>query len=631
MRLYAGMSDHFIEDTTRNQIAEKLREAFFFEFRYEPSMNEVKSWSNSLRAFAQVLTSAKLFDHGILLEYQIPLTSLRLDAMISGFDAEERPNAVVVELKQWDTTHPSDGPNEVLTYVGGRQREVLHPSVQAGRYRTFLSDIQTVFDEESENAIALSACSYLHNYPFDKADPIFEPKFSAVMSEVPLFCMDDVPKMRDYLKSKLIAGKGAELLNRIEESEYRPTRKLMDHIATVIEDHSDYVLMDEQLIVYDKIVSLATDQFHSRNKATIIVKGGPGTGKSVIALNVMADLLRKGMNAQYATGSKAFTETLRDKIGARGSTQFKYFNSYMTADRDQVDVLICDEAHRIRVTSNNRFTPKPKRSKMPQVAEILQTGRITVFFIDDIQVVRPDEIGSVHFIREEATKLGHDIHEYELDVQFRCAGSEGFVNWIDNTLAIRKTPNIIWTGNENFDFQIFATPEELDKAIRAKASGNVTARMTAGFCWPWSDPLPDGTLVNDVAIGEYQRPWNARSDAGKLAPGIPKESLWATSPGGVDQVGCVYTAQGFEFDFVGVIVGRDLVYSFPDAGWVGVKEESFDRAVKRTKGIDDFMSLVKNTYRVLLTRGMKGCYVCFLDKGTEAFFRSRMEARAPAK
>ncbi len=621
MRLYAGMTSQFVEDSTRNQIAEKLKHSFFLNFRYEPSPSEIKSWQNSLRAFSQVLSSSQLLDHGIILEYQIPLTSLRLDAMVSGLDAGKRPNAVIVELKQWDQTKTSAGDNEVLTYVGGREREVLHPSVQAGRYRTFLEDVHTVFHEEAD-PVQLSACSYLHNYPFDKADPIFAEKFTQALADVPLFSMDDVQEMRGFLQAKLAGGQGAGVLNRIEGSQYRPSRKLMQHVASVVKDKSEYVLLDEQLIVYDKVVTLATDKFHHKRKVAIIVKGGPGTGKSVIALNVMADLLRRDYNAQYATGSKAFNQTLRKIIGARGSQQFKSTHEYGKAERDTVDVIITDEAHRIREYTMIPYKPK---NTITQTEEILNAARISVFFIDDVQVVRPGEIGSAKYLRDMAQKLGHEVFDYELDVQFRCAGSEGFINWIDNTLGIRRTVNVMWSGDENFDFKVFKTPQDLDDAIREKVVEGRSARMTAGFCWEWTDPMPDGSLPNDIAIGEYQRPWNAKPDAGKLAPGIPKAPLWANDPGGVDQVGCIYTAQGFEFDYVGVIVGRDIVFDFQTSEWVGNKDQSHDGAVKRRTKDEEFIALVKNTYRVLMTRGMKGCYVCFLDKETEAFFRSRIE------
>jgi DUF2075 family protein len=295
----------------------------------------------------------------------------------------------------------------------------------------------------------------------------------------------------------------------------------------------------------------------------------------------------------------------------------------MGADVNVIDVMIADEAHRIRETSNNRFTPKVKQSKLPQIRELLKASRTSIFFIDDNQIVRPGEIGSSSYIKTEAEKLNCEVREFELEAQFRCAGSDAFVNWINNTLGIERTANVIWNQADEFDFKILATPQALEEAIREKLEKKFTARLTAGFCWPWSKPKPDGTLVNDVVIGGYARPWNARSDAGSLAPGIPKESLWAYEVGGVSQIGCIYTAQGFEFDYVGVIFGPDLIYVPEAADWKGDKTKSYDTVVKRSG--DRFTQMVKNTYRVLLTRGMKGCYVHFIDRNTENFFRSRME------
>jgi uncharacterized protein len=238
--------------------------------------------------------------------------------------------------------------------------------------------------------------------------------------------------------------------------------------------------------------------------------------------------------------------------------------------------------------------------------------------------VRPNEIGSSTYIREAAQEAGASVREYQLDIQFRCGGSDAFVNWVNNTLGIERTANILWEGHPDFEFGIVPGPEQLEAVIRKKAAEGHTARLVAGFCWKWSMPRADGTLVDDVVIGDWKRPWDARHEATKLAPGIPKASLWAFDPRGIDQIGCIYTAQGFEFDYVGVIFGRDLHYEPSTGRWKGRKEESHDAMVKRAKP-EDFVKLVKNAYRILLSRGMKGCYVCFLDKETENFFRSRVE------
>ena len=624
MRLYSGTSSQFIQDTIQNQIAEKLKNSFFDYYRYLPSPAEINSWRNSLRAMSQVFQYGGLMNHGVILEYQLPLTSKRLDCMITGKDKFNKDNAVIVELKQWDRCEESYGENEVLTWVGGAKRDVLHPSAQVGQYHMYLRDTHTAFYEERE-PVNLSACAYLHNYNYYSDDVIFSDKFSGVIKKYPVFTADNVDDLKDYLVEKLSNGEGIDVLKKVENSKYRPSKKLMEHVGNTIKGNSQYVLLDEQLIVYDNVFGLVRAGFHDKQKSIVIVKGGPGTGKSVIALNLMADLLMTGYNSHYATGSKAFTETLRKIIGTRGAVQFKYFNSYMQAEPNEIDVLICDEAHRLRSSSNSMYTPKNSRSNLAQIEELIRVAKVIVFFIDDDQVVRPNEIGSIDYIKKYAQKNRCRVIEFELETQFRCSGSDGFVNWVNNTLGIRKTANIIWSSKQEiFDFQIFSYPDSLEEAIRQKNQEGYSARVTAGFCWEWSKEInPDGTLVQDIVIGNYRRPWNARPDSTKLARNIPKASFWAYDSNGINQIGCVYTAQGFEFDYVGVIFGNDLVYDMDGQKWVGNPKNSRDASVKRSG--DKFIELVKNTYRVLLTRGIKGCYVHFLDKDTERFFRSRIE------
>jgi hypothetical protein len=622
MRLWAGQSTHFIRDTVHNQIAEKLKSSFFRHYRYEPPPSEVHAWRNSLRAMAQVFEVGGLDDHGVMLEYRLPLTSKRLDCLVCGRDASGADQAVIIELKQWERCADAVGDKLVTTWVGGAEREVLHPSAQVGQYQQYLQDTHTAF-YDGDAPIALGACAYLHNYFLNDGDILTAAPFRPLLDRYPIFSADDVDRLAAHLLARLEAGEGLPVLARIEESKYRPSRKLMEHVAEELRGKPQYKLLDEQLVVFEKVLALAREGFHDRRKAVLIVRGGPGTGKSLIAINLMRQLSAEQYNAQYATGSRAFTETLREVIGSRGAVQFKYFNSYGSAEANAVDVLICDEAHRVRETSANRFTPKAKRSGRRQVEELLDAGKVCVFLLDDRQVVRPMEIGSPEHIRDAAEHAGARVFEYELDTQFRCAGSEEFVAWVNNTLGIERTASVLWDRSDPFDFRIMASPEEVEEAIRGKAAEGCSARMVAGYCWKWSDPLAGGELVDDVVVGDYARPWNARPEARRLAAGIPKASLWATDGGGIDQVGCVYTAQGFEFDYVGVIWGTDLTYDFARGGWVGNRERSHDTVVKRSK--EQFLALVKNTYRVLLTRGMKGCFVCFVDRDTERFVRSRVE------
>jgi DUF2075 family protein len=616
------MSGAFVIDTVRNQIARKLSDAFFQYYGYPAAKSEVAAWGNSLRAMAQVIDYAGLKDHGVIVEYELPSSSRRLDFLICGRDQAKRDEAVIVELKQWSHCEAAEADGLVTTWVGGRNREVAHPSVQVGQYQQYLADTHSAF-YEGEDPIRLNACSYLHNYDIQPNDVLVAPKFADVIARYPVFGSDAVDGLKDYLRERLTFGQGEEVLARIEQSKYRPSRKLMDYVAETIAGRGPWVLLDEQVVVFEKIRAAVTSAVAGGKRHVVLVRGGPGTGKSVLAINLLARFLGEGRTAHYATGSRAFTQTLWKLVGSRAKPVLKYFNSYRDAAPGEIDALICDEAHRIRETSNSRFTPKAKRSTEPQIRELLRAAKVAVFFIDDRQGVRPKEIGSSEYIKRHATEVGSEVSEFELEVQFRCSGSAGFVNWVTNTLQIERTANVLWTGAEAFEFQIFPTPQAMEAAIRAKTGEGVTARLAAGYCWDWSDPNSDGTLVDDVVIGDWRKPWNARPDAGRLAKGIPTADLWATDSGGIEQVGCIYTAQGFEVDYIGVIWGKDLTYDFDGHAWIGNKQESRDRTVKQSKA--DFLQLVKNTYRVLLSRGMKGCYVCFLDRDTERFVRSRID------
>ncbi len=623
MRLYAGSSEEFISDSVNNRIADKLKTAFFGEFRYNPSPGEVNSWRNSLRALSQVFQYGEFRGHGVLLEYELPLTSKRLDCLITGRDNLLNDQAAIIELKQWEKCEEGDA-ERIVTFVGGNNRDVLHPSVQVGQYRRYLADYQPAF-YEGESPIGLRACSYLHNYTPEDGDALFALQYAPYIKECPLFTGDDVAELTGYLREFLVKGDDQHALRRILEGKFRPSKKLLDHVGKVLDGKPEYVLLDEQLVAFERVIATVREGIKQRQKAAIIIRGGPGTGKSVIALNLLSALAREGVSAQYVTGSKAFTETLRKIVGDRADTQVNYFNSYMQSDFNEHDVLLCDEAHRIRETSNNRFTRAAHRSNRSQIEELFHAGKVLVFFIDDRQVVRPGEIGSATVITDSAKVQGVRLFDYKLEAQFRCAGSAGFVNWIENTLEIERTANVLWNVNDKFEFGIVDSPQALDKIVRSKLEAGNSARLMAGFCWDWSDPLQDGNLVDDVVVGDFKRPWNAKPGAGRVKRGIPKATLWAHDARGVEQVGCVYTAQGFEFDYAGVIFGPDLVYR-PGKGWIGQHENSFDTVVKRSK--ENFLELVKNTYRVLFSRAMKGCYVYFVDKETENFFRSRIEGGA---
>jgi len=462
---------------------------------------------------------------------------------------------------------------------------------------------------------------------YDSSNEIFRKKHEKLLTFFPLFAGDQQKQLVDYIRTRVGKGDGEKVLDMVLAGKYRPSKKLLEHTAAIIKRQPTYVLLDTQQVVFNKVLTqVKAAAQRPKKKSVFLVQGGPGTGKSVIALHLVGALSGQGFNVLHATGSKAFTENIKRVVGTRAAAQFGYthFNMRGEVPSNQFDALIVDEAHRIRRISSTRFTPSQYRTGKAQIKEMVMTSKVSVFFIDDLQVVRPGEVGSAQLVRDTAQQIGAELFEYELEAQFRCSGSEAFVAWIENTLDVQRTANVLWKKDDAFEFKVFDSVSDLETVIRAKNEpGKITARLTAGFCWRWSDPRPDGSLAADVHIDGWSMPWNAKPDAGRLSTGIPKSNFWASDSGGLNQVGCVYTAQGFEFDYVGVIFGNDLIYDWDKNQWVGDQSKSADSIVKRSG--EQFVNLVKNTYRVLLTRGMKGCYVYFLDEGTKRFFLSRME------
>ncbi len=610
MQLYAGTTKSFLNDAVQHSIAEKLGAAYAEYFNFRAAASEFTSWQNSLTALGLQIRHANLLENGIVLEMQLPRSSARLDALITGRTARGTGAAVLIELKQWTRVETCDLSESVVTFLGGRDRTVPHPSVQASSYAQYLKDNHEAFQDRE--AIALHPCSWLHNLT-SRSSAVFDRKFSKVLANTPLFAAFDADRFSRYLNQHVGHRDTGDIINRIIESKYRVSKQLLDHVADVIESKG-YTLIDDQIVAFDTILTRAQD---SQSRHVIVISGGPGTGKSLIALRALGDLSRRAKNAQYVTGSKAFTENLRALLGRRAAAQFKYTHNYVDALPGEIDVLIVDEAHRIRETSNSWRTPRHKRSPRPQIQELISAAKTSVFFVDNYQVVKPGEVGSVDLIRGTAAALDCSYDELELSTQFRCSGSDNYLQWLNEVLGITPPSGMV-LDRTSFDFRIMNSIDELHAEILRAFKSGKTARLTAGFCWKWSDPNRDGTLVDDVIIGDFRMPWDAKPGAGKLAKGIPAASYWATDPGGIDQIGCVYNAQGFEFEYVGVIFGRDLVFDASFGRWRGQREFSADPALR--KAGNSYQQYVANAYRVLMTRGLRGCFVYFLDDETRSHF-----------
>ncbi|MGA8047479.1 MAG: DUF2075 domain-containing protein [Dermatophilaceae bacterium] len=579
---------------------------------------ERRSWERSIPVLVADLMDAGLGDVEMLLEFKLPLSSKRADVVLAGVSSSGEPRYVVVELKQWSEAHRFED-SDTLVSVSGYPRPVLHPIDQVTAYGEYLQDFAAVLEQHPER---ISGVAYLHNATeFGVADLLDRPDAAGR-----IFTGQRRGAFRDYLRSVFAPESGAEAADLLLGSRIAPSKQLMALAAEEVQRRELFVLLDEQREAFEYVRHAVDVARRQNTKTAVVISGGPGSGKSVIALSLMGQLAREGRTVVHATGSQSFTQTLR-KVAAKGSPRvrktFQYFNSFMAAEPNELDVLILDEAHRIRETSANRYTRAALRTGRPQVDELLAAARTPVFLLDQNQVVRPGEMGTVADIRAAAAERGVDVLSVTLDDQFRCGGSLAYVAWVERLLGLRSGGPDVWRGDDDFSVTVTDSVHELDTWRSTREGEGYAARLTAGFCWPWSDPRRDGSLVDDVTIGDWSHPWNLKGD--RSVGGAPPAPLWATDPAGSWQVGCVYTAQGFEYDFAGVIIGPDLVWR--DGSWRVVRDANKDPALRSRSALSDleFERLVKNVYKVLLTRGMQGVGIYSTDPPTNDFLGSLIE------
>jgi len=600
-------------------VVEQLMSRLLATTGRHPGEGEVRSWKASLPILVNDLVSAGLSNVEVLVEYQLPLTSKRVDAVLAGTDPKTgRDSYVLVELKQWHAADSYDDSPSLVHIDAYGNRPVLHPLEQVAGYAEYLMDYLPGL---SSGEATIASCAYLHNATRMTVTDLFD------YHEHPdsfLFTGDAKSDFHRFLSEHLDpSSSGVESADRLLSMRSAPSRQLLAVAADEIQQREQFVLLGEQRAAYELVMHEVAQARRADHKTIVIITGGPGSGKSVIALSLMGELARQGHAVLHATGSRSFTQTLR-VVAGKGSTRvksmFKYFNSFMEAEPNSLDVLILDEAHRIRETSVNRYTKKHLRTERRQVDELMAAARVPVFLLDQYQVVRPGELGTVEEIRDYAADKGYQLREVSLDDQFRCGGSEGYITWVQRLLGLTSDDPSVWEPDGAFEVSVANSPEQMEAYLASKASEGFGARMTAGYCWPWSDPDKDGRLVPDVQVGNWSRPWNLKSD--RAVGGAPPSALWATDPAGFGQVGCIYTAQGFEYDWNGVIFGPDLVWRSDH--WETVRSANKDPDFRNTKRVSDeeFHRLVLNVYKVLLTRGMIGTLIYSVDSETQAFLSS---------
>ena len=619
MIVYKATKADFIKHVDNDEISIAIERAYNRRIG-KVKNSEKRAWKNSMLYMYKALNIPQIPDDAtVAIEYRIPATSMRIDFILAGLDKSDKKNVVIIELKQWEEI--DEVPDEdgiVKTFINKGKVRTTHPSYQAWTYSCAIEDYN---EGVEKNKIALHPCAYLHNYVKRENDPLTSQIYSNYLEKAPVYTQGEVIKLREFIARYVYKGDNEKALYDIEGGRIRPSKSLQDALKLMLDGNEEFKLMDNQKVVFEKIRKTVFKKMLSGKKNVFIIKGGPGTGKSVLAINLLVKLNSAGYVTQYVSKNSAPREVYQVKL--KGNYTQKYIGSlfkgsgcFIDSQKDEIDVLLVDEAHRLNEKSGI-FKNKGEN----QIKEIINSAKLSVFFIDEEQRVTLSDIGSIDEIRRLAKEAGANVIEDELTAQFRCNGSDGYLNWIDDVLELKNTANF-----DGFDFdyeiEVVDNPSEMREKILEKNKVNNKARLLAGYCWDW---ISKGNYNNyDIVFPEYnfKMKWNLTS-----------KEPWAIGKNSVNEIGCIHICQGLEFDYVGVIIGEDLRYENNRVISDFSKRAKTDQSLKgikklykndKEKALEKADEIIKNTYRVLMTRGMKGCYIYCVDKELQKYIKDRI-------
>lgn len=616
MIVYSATKTQFCETVQSNRIGQTIQDAFRQHLGHNPSPSEAQAFQNSLNYVGNMLQGPSIpGDAGVAVEYKIPQSSKRIDFIVTGLNDEERPVAVVIELKQWSDVEATPKDAIVRTWVGGAEREVLHPSYQVWSYAQFMNDFNEYVEDRS---VVLEPCAYLHNCM--DGSSVRNPFYAEHLERAPVFLGDESKALERFIARHVRKGDRGDLLYRLDKGKIRPSKGLADHLSSLLKGNKEFVMIDEQKLVYETAIHLST-QATVANRKVLLVRGGPGTGKSVVAINLLVDLTDRAKLVHYVTRNSAPRDVYRSKLSGtmkrtRIDNLFKNAGAYQISRPGELDVLVVDEAHRLTEKSGLYMNEGEN-----QIKELIHASKLSIFFLDEDQRVTINDIGTAEEVLHWAKHFNAEITELELPSQFRCNGESGYIAWLDQLLQIRETANRSLQGLQ-YDFRVCRNPAELRQEIFHRNAAGMRSRMVAGYCWDWISKKNKN--LNDIRFDQYDfaMPWNLSEDG----------NLWLMTEGSERQIGCIHTCQGLELDYVGVIIGPDLRVRRGVVETDATKRAKTDRSLRglkkrmaenRHEALDLADRVIKNTYRTLMTRGMKGCFVWATDPETNEWLREQ--------
>lgn len=292
-------------------------------------------------------------------------------------------------------------------------------------------------------------CAYLHNYYFEEDYTLLSNNYKEYTDKAALFGHNDVIKLRNFIKKYIEDGDGGNILYEIDHGRIRPSKMLQNSLRNMLKGNKEFYMIDNQKIVYEYALRNTIDTVSANNKNVMIVRGGPGTGKSVLKVNLLVELNNRNMTCFYVTKNATPRSVYYSKL------RWDYTQTYI----------------------NHLFQNKGEN----QIKEIINAAKFSIFFIDENQKVTLKDIGSEDLIKKFAVEQGAGIYTFDLDSQFRCNGSDEYIAWLDRVLDIKDTANFDIDGFD-YDFIVLDDPNEVRRLIEEKNKINNKSRMVAGYC-----------------------------------------------------------------------------------------------------------------------------------------------------
>lgn len=610
MIIYENDKYGFIKEVRENKISQTIINNFKKLGILGGSHSEINSWINSMQFITNIIDSDEIDKSAyVAIEYRIPLSKKRIDFLICGEDENLEKNFVIVELKQWSKTYISNKEDFVITYLGKGNREVLHPSYQAMQYLYLINSFVANVIKENLNGFS---CAYLHNADIKNNRNLVDIHNFSYINDFPIYFNNNFNLLQSKIVSLVKIGNGKRILNLIDKSEFRAPKKLIYSIANILKDKQEYQLIDSQKIVFENVMSNKDN-----NDNCFLINGNPGTGKSVVAINLLSKLLKNNKKVLFVAPNAAYRNVIKKTITNKENkliidNLFSGSSCLFSVDKNQYDWIIVDEAHRLK---EKAYMYKGKN----QIIDILNCSKNAVFFIDENQKIRIDDIGTNDNIINLSISMNKKVmfgSDYILETQFRCVGANGYINALDTTLQINETANF-YLNEDGYDIKICDSPHEMEKMLQEKIDiGYTNSKIVSGYAWEWKTKklsLDELVFNKDIKIPEhnYEIAWNYNDS----------NMLWAIRDDGVLQAGCIHTCQGLEFDYCGVIIGNDLrIDEFGNlyGDYNNYHDKSGKKGLKNNH--KELSKLIKNIYKVLLSRGQKGSFIFIRDLEVKKYF-----------